>query len=74
MSEGDETMYKIIVRPSRINSYAPPAWLVAVKKIDHDAEVVQIDCDGDNVVYEIASNEDLGAVRRVIGVVAVERQ
>ena len=68
-------MYEIIVKPSSGSSYAPPAWLVAVKEIDPAADVAQVGQDAaGNIVYEIDSNGDLESVRQVSGVVSIERQ
>lgn len=68
------TTYTITVKPYKERSFAPPAWAVAVRDLDNDADFAQMDdSDNGNMVYEVASNADLSPVTKVRGVVSVER-
>lgn len=62
--------YKVQAKPAR-GGWEPAKWIVAVKAIDHDAEVVELD---DNV-WEVQSAADLApALTKRNGVVSVEVQ
>jgi hypothetical protein len=55
--------YQIKVRPSR--SYAPPTWLVELRKLDPEYDIADL---GDNR-WEIGSTQDISSIAHVGGVV-----
>jgi hypothetical protein len=67
--------YKVTVKRFNQFGYSMPSWYAALKELDYDADLAQLNDDHNgNNVFEIASNADLTQLRNEQGVVSVENQ